>query len=241
MPPKRKTAEEARAELHTLQTALQTNEEMLRNAVRAQGARKKRKTTTEPWLPVLRSLWLLGSPDHSELRLFLERHNSEASAENILEIMNSLELWARTISPDERQLHVDPGVDTPRSHHLKTALHFLEEIMIYRWVENLNLRSGIAPSVVRIHKYRCEHRSPLALRYLGSPSMLKRRSVNQWVHRWRLRWHITRGTIQCREHVLAEEASFKAKSKIMMEDFTWTSNLSLSTLPSDFIPECFPH
>ena len=126
---------------------------MLRIAVRAQESRKRKKGTTETWLSVLRSLWLLGSPDHSEVRLFLKRHHSESPDENILAIMDSMDHRARSISSDERELHVDPGVDTTMSHHVKTALYFLKEAMIYRWVENLNLRSGITPSGVRIHRY----------------------------------------------------------------------------------------
>ena len=211
MAPKRKTVEEARAELHSLNSVLSAIDHNIKGTVREHCSANKKQKGVGQYLPVLRSLWLHGSADHSEVQLFLKKHFPIATPAQIEDWCNSLHNWASTVNSEERELHLDPGLDTAMAHHVKNALRFLEEAIVFKWVENLNLAKGMTPSGSCIHKFRCQNRGPFGVKYLGSPSTLKRRSINQWLQRWRARWDITRGTVPCRELVSNTEACMKAR------------------------------
>ena len=134
--------EEARAELHTLNTALHAVDHSMIGTVREQSLAANKQKGREQYFPVLWTLWLQGSADQSEVRLFLQKHYPNESPAQIEDRWNSLNSWASTASPEERQLRVDPGLATPMAHPVKNALRFLEETVIFEGVENVNLSTG---------------------------------------------------------------------------------------------------
>ena len=165
--------EEARAELHTLNTALHAVDHSMIGTVREQSLAANKQKGREQYFPVLWTLWLQGSADQSEVRLFLQKHYPNESPAQIEDRWNSLNSWASTASPEERQLRVDPGLATPMAHPVKNALRFLEETVIFEGVENVNLSTGMTPSGSCVRNFRCQHRGPLGVKYLRSPSTMK--------------------------------------------------------------------
>jgi hypothetical protein len=108
----------------------------MKGTVREQSLAANKQKGRGQYFPVLWTLWLQGSADQSEVRLFLQKHYPNESPAQIEDRWNSLNSWASTASPEERQLRVDPGLATPMAHPVKNALRFLEETVVFEGVEN---------------------------------------------------------------------------------------------------------
>jgi hypothetical protein len=205
--------EELQTELERIQKNLQETNLALQKRVREQKTSAKRCNLADKLLPVLRSLWLLGSADHHEVRIYFEQKLPDQSIETRQHLCASLEAWSHTLNRDEQLLYTKPEPTSSSAWHVRMAYNFLEQYALFSWAEKMNIAHGLTPSSRCLHKYATEHRSKEALRYLDYVPTKTRRGINQWLQRWKNRWNVTRGTISRRENVSDADAILKETMK----------------------------
>jgi hypothetical protein len=141
---------------------------------------------------------------------YLEKHSLREDLDLEVET-NRLELWYRSLSThDVGNLFKNPSSKKHAGQMSKAQKHVAEHDL-HQWVEEQNIKKGIAPPsgtvLKKMHRIRQEQES--ASGALSFPAQLQRSKL-QWLKRWRRRWCVVQGRIQLREHVTAEEAMAKA-------------------------------
>ena len=205
----KQSPEELQTELNRIHMQLQETKSALKKRVREQATSSKHSNVADKLLPVLRSLWLLGSADHHEVQVYLEQKLPDESIETRQHVCATLATWSHTLNHDDHLLYTKPEPTSPGAWHVRTARNFLEQYSLFCWAEQMIITHGLTPSSRCLYKYATEHRSKEALRYLDYVPTKTRRGINQWLHRWKVRWNVTRGTISCRENVSDADAIFK--------------------------------
>ena len=118
---------------------------------------------------------------------FLERHRPR-DATVVLHWPRQLEIAeAQTPEAERSRLTTAPG--TAAEHRrLKRAASWLQEFGLHSWIDNLNLRQGIAP-VTGVVLQEVERRRVSAV--AEAPGVhVKAKHRQQWLRRWRRRWGI---------------------------------------------------
>ena len=133
--------------------------------------------------------------------------------------MHDLEVWLKTQTLSAAESGVDLLAQTTKAQKtsVKTAEHFLHELEVYTWVRLQNVKKGVAPSNTAVWN---QSRAPSAFRLPSSASLSQcstssKRSMNQWVARWRHRWQVRRDSLKDGSKLALETARAKVVGNVI--------------------------
>ena len=123
-----------------------------------------------------------------------------------------LQAWhAHVLASSGMSAVLQPETKEGRRALLK-AQTFVQEMQLHHWVENANVRQGIAPrSSVLLHRASTQLPTQSA-RTLVRPNMNVKYKL-QWLRRWRRRWKVGLGPMQPRDFLPVAECQMKVNTK----------------------------
>lgn len=129
----------------------------------------------------------------------------------------------RTRLADWYSSHVTPATRTeilhPSTKEGKLALiaasHFVNEMKLHAWVEDVNISNGIAPRTSVVLN-KSASIAPVALTTGPSAAPKGRKHQLQWLRRWRRRWGVKLASLAARDTLPSETCQRKVRRIIML-------------------------
>jgi len=157
----------------------------------------------------LLAVWALSEQDLVKATKFLEKREFLAPGDS----MHDLEVWLKTQTLSAAESGVDLLAQTTKAQKtsVKTTDQFLLELEVYTWVRLQNVKKGVAPSNTAVwNQSRAASAFSLPSRAsLSQCSKSSKRSMNQWVARWRQRWQVRRDSLKDGSKVTLDTARAK--------------------------------
>ena len=162
-------------------------------------------------------IFALSCPDPAPSAAYIAMHGADVEFEND-DLENKLRRWYATEDVNNN-LHntLDPKTTVARRRHT-TAVKFLKEWKLHKWVETTNLEKALAPC----SSLMCQLGGPPGIEPAAIPfvvgSTCKHKSKLQWCRRWRRRWNVQLGKFCAGERLEPHVAHAKVHDNVWLRN-----------------------
>ena len=141
-------------------------------------------------------LRILALSDKAEAALlsFLEKTGNAWLAEQVASESKRITDEFLTMSPSGLVDLLHPRNERDATY-AKKAINFLEELQLYEWTLDQNLRKKVAPSIAATRSQQLRFRQQLEARLVDATAqdMTTKPHAFQWFRAWRINWKVTKG------------------------------------------------
>ena len=162
-------------------------------------------------------IFALSCPDPAPSAAYIAMHGADVEFEND-DLEKQLRRWYATEDAN-KNLHntLDPKTTVARRRHT-TAVKFLKEWKLHKWVETTNLEKALAPC----SSLMCQLGGPPGIEPAAIPfvvgSTCKHKSKLQWCRRWRRRWNVQLGKFCAGERLEPHVAHAKVHDNVWLKN-----------------------
>ena len=161
-------------------------------------------------------IFALSCPDPAPSAAYIAMHGADVEFEND-DLEKQLRRWYATEDAN-KNLHntLDPKTTVAWRRHT-TAVKFLKEWKLHKWVETTNLEKALAPC----SSLMCQLGGPPGIEPAAIPfpvgSTCKHKSKLQWCRRWRRRWNVQLGKFCAGERLEPHVAHAKVHDNVWLK------------------------